>query len=50
MEIVILPTVGKQDRIFGEDVSCGLIPATTGERLIYAVIIEFRPEQLLKRL
>ncbi len=49
MEIIVLPAAGKQDRVIVESVSCGLIPATTGEGLIYTVIVQLGPEQLLKR-
>ncbi len=49
MEIIVLPATGKQNRIVGEGVSCGLIPAATGEGLIYAVIVQLGPEQLFER-
>ena len=49
MEIIVLPTAGKENRVVVEDVSCGLIPAATGERLIYTVIVQLGPEQFLER-
>ena len=50
MEVIILTTAGKQNRVFGEGVRCGLIPAATGERLVHAVIVQLGPEQLFERL
>ena len=39
VEVIVLPTTGKQDRVFGKSISCGLIPATAGKRLVHAVIV-----------
>ena len=47
MEIIVLPAAGKQYGVFGEGISCGLIPFTAGEGLIYTVIVQLRPEELL---
>src|SRR4030042_4400972 len=44
-EVIVLPAAGKQYRVVVEGVSCGLAPATTRKRLIYAVIVQLRPEQ-----
>jgi len=43
-KFIVLPATGKQNRVFSQGISCGLIPATAGERLIYAVIIQLGPE------
>jgi len=47
MEIIVLPATGEQDGVFGEGTGRGLTPYAAGEWLIYTVIVELGPEELL---
>ena len=47
MEIIVLPAAGKQNRVFAEGIGRGLTPSAARERLIYTVIVQLRPEELL---
>jgi len=49
VKVIILPAAGKQDRVFVQDVSCGLALSAARKRLIYTVVIQLRPEQLFER-
>jgi hypothetical protein len=49
-EVAVLPTAGKEERVFGDGICRGPIPAPTGQRLVDAGIVQLGPGQLLERL
>ena len=48
MEIIVLSTAGKENRVFGKSFRSGFSPTSTRERLINSVVIKLRPEEFLE--
>ena len=49
VKVVVLTDTCEKNGIFGKGAGRCLVPSITGQGLVYAVVIQLRPEQLLQR-